>query len=66
MLTRLENNSALLSVSGRLDRELSEEYILTVKCFKLTSTPQTLRKQYDKQVKSLYFNFAISIYEAIL
>lgn len=47
-LKRLENNSVLLLASGRLDREIANEHLLTVKCFKLSTTPLNLRKAYNR------------------
>lgn len=44
-IKRLSNNSAFIITSGRLDRESNSEHVITVKCFKLTSTPLSLRKK---------------------
>uniref|UniRef100_T1IAK5 Cadherin domain-containing protein n=1 Tax=Rhodnius prolixus TaxID=13249 RepID=T1IAK5_RHOPR len=48
-IKRLENNSALINITGRIDRESNGEHLITVKCFKFSATPQSLRKMYNKQ-----------------
>ncbi|CAB0013827.1 unnamed protein product [Nesidiocoris tenuis] len=47
-LTRLDNNSAMLNVSGRIDRESYAHHVITVKCFKASTRPLGLRKIYNK------------------
>ncbi|KAL1131312.1 hypothetical protein AAG570_010930 [Ranatra chinensis] len=48
-LTRLPNNTALITTASRIDRETAAEHLLTVKCFKLSTQPHNLRKEYNKQ-----------------
>ncbi|KAF6205675.1 hypothetical protein GE061_019848, partial [Apolygus lucorum] len=48
-LTRLDNNSAALNISGRIDRESCGEHLITVKCFKASTKPSSLRKIYNRQ-----------------
>lgn len=55
-IKRLENNSALINITGRIDRESNGEHLITVKCFKFSATPQSLRKMYNKQVSCLLIN----------
>lgn len=47
---RLENNSAVIKSNGRLDREIAESHLLTVKCFKYTSRRMDIvPKPYNRQ-----------------
>ncbi|GAB0099897.1 cadherin EGF LAG seven-pass G-type receptor 3 [Sergentomyia squamirostris] len=46
-IARTENNTAQIIVNGRLDRESTESYLLTIKCFKLTTNPRLSRKSYN-------------------
>ncbi|KAG7208603.1 hypothetical protein KM043_014812 [Ampulex compressa] len=47
---RLENNSALIKSNGRLDRELADRHLLTVKCFKYsTRKTDVVPKPYNRQ-----------------
>ncbi|RZF46512.1 hypothetical protein LSTR_LSTR009294 [Laodelphax striatellus] len=48
-LNRNDNNQAVISVANRLDRETAAEHTITVKCFKLSAQPYSLRKQYNRQ-----------------
>ncbi|KAK9498689.1 hypothetical protein O3M35_003268 [Rhynocoris fuscipes] len=48
-IQRLDNNSALINITGRIDRESAAEHLITIKCFKFSATPQSLRKIYNKQ-----------------
>ncbi|XP_014206917.1 cadherin-23 [Copidosoma floridanum] len=47
---RLANNSAVIKSTGRLDREVAEKYLLTVKCFKYsTRHVDVVPKPYNRQ-----------------
>ncbi|XP_059614956.1 cadherin-23 [Phlebotomus argentipes] len=46
-ISRTKNNSAMILVNGRLDRESVESHLLTIKCFKFTSNPRISRKPYN-------------------
>ncbi|CAH0386133.1 unnamed protein product [Bemisia tabaci] len=48
-INRTENNTGLITAVGRLDRESVAEHLLTIKCFKLSDTPSSLRKAYSRQ-----------------
>ncbi|XP_047097698.1 cadherin-23 [Schistocerca piceifrons] len=48
-ISRTIDNRGLITVAKRLDREESAEHVLTVKCFKRSLRPQSLRKQYNRQ-----------------
>lgn len=47
-MTRTPDNSAVLRVARRLDREETAEHLLTVKCFKKSARPQSMRKPYNR------------------
>lgn len=49
-IERLANNSALIKSAARIDREVADKHLLTIKCFKY-STPSAdiLPKSYNKQ-----------------
>jgi hypothetical protein len=49
------DNKGMITVAKRLDREAVSEHLLTVKCFKKSARPQSLRKHYNRQVKSSVF-----------
>ncbi|PSN50227.1 hypothetical protein C0J52_07794 [Blattella germanica] len=42
-------NKGLITIARRVDRESASEHILTIKCFKKSTTPFSLRKQYNRQ-----------------
>lgn len=46
---RMENNSAVIKSTGRLDREASEKHLLTIKCFKYSTRLESTAKSYNKQ-----------------
>lgn len=50
-ITRTEDNSALITVSGRIDRESAAQHLLTVKCYKLASDEKKLNylRPYNRQ-----------------
>lgn len=50
VLNQTEDNKAVLTVGNRLDREMASQFIITVKCFKLSAMPNSLRKSYNRQV----------------
>lgn len=54
-LERNPDNSARLLVKGRIDREMVDDYLLTIKCFKPAEKPSELRKQYNPQVIAVFF-----------
>ncbi|KDR10809.1 Cadherin-23 [Zootermopsis nevadensis] len=43
------DNKGMITVAKRLDREAASEHLITVKCFKKSSRPRSLRKQYNRQ-----------------
>ena len=48
-LERNPDNSVRLLVKGRIDRETTDHFLLTIKCFKPVEKPSELRKQYNPQ-----------------
>lgn len=50
-MSRTADNAAVIKVARRLDREEAAEHLLTVKCFKKSARPQSLRKPYSRQVR---------------
>ncbi|XP_058795727.1 cadherin EGF LAG seven-pass G-type receptor 3 [Phymastichus coffea] len=49
-IERLANNSALIKSAARIDREVAEKYLLTIKCFKYsTQSVDHVPKPYNKQ-----------------
>lgn len=52
-INRTEDNKAVISTAKMLDHEMSEAYLLTVKCFKMNKLKQfDYRKPYNPQEKS--------------
>uniref|UniRef100_A0A1B6GN15 Cadherin domain-containing protein n=2 Tax=Cuerna arida TaxID=1464854 RepID=A0A1B6GN15_9HEMI len=49
VLNTTEDNRAVLLVGNRLDRETASQYIITIKCFKSSALPSSLRKPYNRQ-----------------
>ena len=50
VVQRLENNSAVIKSTARLDREAADQHLLTIKCFKYSSQhADTVPKPYNKQ-----------------
>ncbi|XP_011302373.1 cadherin EGF LAG seven-pass G-type receptor 2 [Fopius arisanus] len=49
-IERLENNSAIIRSAGRLDREIVDRHLLTVKCFKYpVMLPDVIPRRYNRQ-----------------
>ena len=48
-VSRTPDNEAVIKVARRLDREEAAEHLLTVKCFKKSARPLSLRKPYSRQ-----------------
>ncbi|KAF7997629.1 hypothetical protein HCN44_006200 [Aphidius gifuensis] len=49
-IERLENNSAVIKTVGRIDREISDRHLLTVKCFKYPAkNTDIILKPYNRQ-----------------
>ncbi|KAE8743505.1 hypothetical protein FOCC_FOCC010892 [Frankliniella occidentalis] len=48
-ISRTPENGAVIRVARRLDREEAAEHLLTVKCFKKSARPQSMRKPYNRQ-----------------
>jgi hypothetical protein len=53
IINRTANNKGMVTVAKRIDREAGSEHLLTVKCFKKSARPHSLRKQYNRQVPAL-------------
>lgn len=52
-INRTTDNKGMITVAKRIDREAGSEYLLTIKCFKMSAKPHSLRKQYNRQVTAL-------------
>lgn len=50
-ITRTEDDSALITVNGRVDRETAAQHLLTVKCYKLAPDGKKLNylRPYNRQ-----------------
>ncbi|KAJ1528348.1 hypothetical protein ONE63_006768 [Megalurothrips usitatus] len=48
-VSRTPENGAVIRVARRLDREEAAEHLITVKCFKKSARPQSMRKPYNRQ-----------------
>ncbi|PNF39070.1 hypothetical protein B7P43_G04343 [Cryptotermes secundus] len=48
-INRTSDNKGMITVAKRVDRETASEHLLTVKCFKKSAKPHSLRKQYNRQ-----------------
>jgi len=53
IINRTADNKGMITVAKRIDRETGSEHLLTVKCFKKSAKPHSLRKQYNRQVPAL-------------
>lgn len=68
IINRTADNKGMITVAKRIDREAGSEHLLTVKCFKKSTKPYSLRKQYNRQVPALVFemcHWAIFKFDAI-
>jgi hypothetical protein len=54
-IKHMPDNKGMITVAKRIDREAASEHLLTVKCFKKSARPHSLRKQYNRQVKGLIY-----------
>jgi hypothetical protein len=54
-INRTSDNKGMITVAKRIDREAASEHLLTVKCFKMSARPHSLRKQYNRQVNNLIY-----------
>lgn len=57
-----ENNSAIISVAQRLDREYEPEHLLTIKCFRpYERNVKSQEKRYDPSVSFFLLSTRISV-----